>query len=653
MKITHIPSGKPYQLAPDTQLTVERTNPFFNDYGEQTIPVSLPDSEYNRSLLDYPGSIQRKEKVAMIDASIQDGEYYNVCRQAILSISPKEGIETSFYINDGSFYSRLDETYLTDIFSGETVENVSTLEEGISFMKKLFETGGNNMFSAFQVKIVSDSAKESRYLNGNNFRTGEFYNEKDTYEVVSGKNIHVPKGFYLTPFLKVNYVLDRVFSHFGYKLKENFFTRTAPFPDMVLINNIADALVTGVIHIDQLVPKITCSSFLDVIRKKFHAEFVVDEINKTADIILFNDLANSKPTVFLSDSLVDSISVKIPESYKCLTLESETVLDSENSIDSIPLMVSKYPTAQFDPKTGKFYRKGFALSNNHILMEYEEILAGHGQKYYENGTLETEEVKIPECIPGLDMYIGDVQFLNSSLMVEGASAENTDTTSETTDDVTMYTMLAFAYKAPDWKVIEGSVTGYISNYIPFEGLLQVDFSEYALIYNGEKGIFEKFYRSYDNLLRNSLHEVSANFLLTAKQKQDISANSVVEINGAKMIFNKLSYTLGDKNKISESELYTLNIYEPASYAKHLNEMLNDISSNYRWVPKTQTTEISEEEYNNSPYKDVVIAPFFPDVPKQEYLGKKYFERYEAYSGSSPQGVPKWFFNHVWLEVEAV
>ena len=84
-------------------------------------------------------------------------------------------------------------------------------------------------------------------------------------------------------------------------------------------------------------------------------------------------------------------------------------------------------------------------------MEYEEILAGHGQKYYENGTLETEEVKIPECIPGLDMYIGDVQFLNSSLMVEGASAENTDTTSETTDDVTMYTMLAFAYKAPDWK----------------------------------------------------------------------------------------------------------------------------------------------------------------------------------------------------------
>ena len=142
MKITHIPSGKPYQLAPDTQLTVERTNPFFNDYGEQTIPVSLPDSEYNRSLLDYPGSIQRKEKVAMIDASIQDGEYYNVCRQAILSISPKEGIETSFYINDGSFYSRLDETYLTDIFSGETVENVSTLEEGNSIMKKQFEKAG-------------------------------------------------------------------------------------------------------------------------------------------------------------------------------------------------------------------------------------------------------------------------------------------------------------------------------------------------------------------------------------------------------------------------------------------------------------------------------------------------------------------------------
>ena len=54
MKIINTESGKAYQLFPDTELSIERTNPFFNDYGEQTLPVSLPDSEYNRSILNQP-----------------------------------------------------------------------------------------------------------------------------------------------------------------------------------------------------------------------------------------------------------------------------------------------------------------------------------------------------------------------------------------------------------------------------------------------------------------------------------------------------------------------------------------------------------------------------------------------------------------------
>ena len=67
MKIINTESGKAYQLFPDTELSVERTNPFLNDYGEQTLPVSLPDSEYNRSMMNHPNKVNRKNKIAFYD----------------------------------------------------------------------------------------------------------------------------------------------------------------------------------------------------------------------------------------------------------------------------------------------------------------------------------------------------------------------------------------------------------------------------------------------------------------------------------------------------------------------------------------------------------------------------------------------------------
>lgn len=64
MKITNLKSGIPYQLKPGTQLEVERTNPFFNEYGEQTAPLELPDTDQNRIALGYPDQLGSNNKPA-------------------------------------------------------------------------------------------------------------------------------------------------------------------------------------------------------------------------------------------------------------------------------------------------------------------------------------------------------------------------------------------------------------------------------------------------------------------------------------------------------------------------------------------------------------------------------------------------------------
>ena len=48
MKIINTASGLAYQLTSGTQLKVERPNLFFNEYGEQTFPLDLPDTDLNR-----------------------------------------------------------------------------------------------------------------------------------------------------------------------------------------------------------------------------------------------------------------------------------------------------------------------------------------------------------------------------------------------------------------------------------------------------------------------------------------------------------------------------------------------------------------------------------------------------------------------------
>ena len=108
MKIVHS-SGKAYQLAPDTQIEIERPNLFFNDYGEQSLPVDLPDTDLNRELTGYPDMVaNRKKPQTDITCSIRDGDYCVTARQAILGAKRKEKITTTFYMNEGSFLSRIE-----------------------------------------------------------------------------------------------------------------------------------------------------------------------------------------------------------------------------------------------------------------------------------------------------------------------------------------------------------------------------------------------------------------------------------------------------------------------------------------------------------------------------------------------------------------
>lgn len=700
MKITNLERGEDYNLKPETQINVERTNPFFSDYGEQTTPLELPASERNRRLLGFPGSFGRRVKMAAVDVAIQDGEYFSQCRQIVLSAQEKGSISTAFYINDGSFYSRIQNVKLKDIFQGEFIPGVSTTEEGIAFCRGL-RSNTNGQYGIFPVLLTDDSGLDAGFnykiLNAYGKQktiqskdvwmwtdqgiqlvtvdtlsafhpdlSGEgcdFYNAVQRTEYVGEVPITLKPGYYISPFIRANYLLRRIFAHFGYELQENFFTRTEPFSKMVVVNSVMDALLGGRIKVADLVPDVTCADFIAVFRKKFCCEFTADEGRRTADIIFLRDALAAQPDEDLTRCVTEepTISYKAEKDYQRVTLSADEKVDTEisDSYDDIVSMAMANPSAYFNPVDGAFYKQGFSG-------DYEVITKiGEASQDYNTGEeLEAKEIKIPELIPefrklrhratvddvdidtdfGSYLYVGSYISLNSKMVVAG---EDKESVSESAGK--QKTMLAFSYLSG------GRPEGTISSYDMADSTHPRIFS-HALCYHGPDGIFERFYRDYDLLLRNSLHEMKVKLLLSQSQKQNLLAYAKVVIRGVAFLFSKLKFTLGGKNEPVESELLTISLMEPVISAPVITEQLTAMNATYKWVGHETQTEVSSDAYHNSGLdKDRTFTTIYPPVPSAEYAGKPYGKQSSFTSQKVRHGSfwrhSKWKYTRtdVWLE----
>lgn len=715
MKITNLDKGKAYQLGEDAKLEVERTNPFFNDYGETTTPLDIPASDYNRMILNYPDTFGLREKMVATNVSIEDGEYFAQCRQIILSAQHKGNISSSFYINDGSFYSKIQNVKLKSIFKDEMIPGCTTVDECIEFCESLVG-GKNENYDIFPVLLTDDSGIDTEYTykilnklgrsdylpNANYWRykdgggyeyvsaprkygfvlvgtgTRYFWNKFPTTEYVNEIPISLDKGYYISPFIRANYVLKRVFKYFGYDLKENFFTKTEPFNKMVLLNNVIDVMVNGHIRIEDLLPDVSVSDFLSVFRKKFLCEFVSDEGTHTADIIFLRDAIDSAPVADLTRQVTEepTLSYKTASDYKRVVLRAKQQVDSEaeDSYDNIKDMVAKNSGAYFSNEYGCFYKDGY--SGNYKT----KVKIGECSQGYDSGEddIDTQDVEIPEMIPEVRMlqyiqesdgetitrdmgrwlYVGDYVTLNSSMKV--STEDNSETSEETS---TTPVMLAFPYIGTDYMPC-GTVTAYDIHSYPFAGFgsqaqgaqAPKKLFDYSLVYNGEDGIYEKFYRQYDLLLRNSLQELKVKLLLSQSQKQNLPSYAKVVIRGVSFFFNKLKFTLGGKSEPTESELRTIALTTPVNEAESLEDIMPAMTCKYEWRGHEETVEVSENDYRTAGKdQDRTFKIIYPPLPSAEYVGKKYGLQKSYVSQKTRHATmfrhSKWVYHctTVWLE----
>lgn len=634
MKIIHS-SGKELKLNPGTVLEMERTNPFFNEYGEQSLPVKLPPDAHNFRVLGLPNEMAGTRKIAQkSDAVIQEGVFSIRCRQAILSASTKEGIDTSFYLNTGSFYEKMKDVQLSTVFKNKTVK-FSSVDDAIRFVRGLMVTP-DPRFSCFPVLIehpdtgeiiclnrVTAPRKEDGYLS--------LYNEVARSETVDEKTVSVPAGYYITPLVKAMHVLEEIFKHFGYTLNDSFFSRTEPFRSMVWVNNNIDTIVNSEIKYEQLLPDCMVSTILDVFRCKFCCEFIPDETRKTVSIETFNEVIDGNPVRDLTGILLAPPEINHGKAYKQIKLSSEKTpvldFDSEGKlVTSTPDYMSKtlqeiatmYPDAVIDKSRGWIYREGFAADR--ITREYVGTINGD---YYAGGTLEAEKKESPDTLVyitsltlsnGIAPFIGSGRSLNSSIVWDEDPQTNGTSKDTTQKKSELSPMLCFTVHIPANRMDFGTI------YAHAEGNERL--WNYALCYNGPDGLFERFWRKRDDLLRNSMRDVTCQMLLSETDKLSLSAHRKVVINNQELLPNVTKYTVGKKTE-TKCTFLTTKLYQPVSTAKQGGKYLPD--GKYRWVPKWKSSV--GNNYTYCKLKKIPDPFFLPPPTEAQYnAGGKYHEK---------------------------
>lgn len=664
MKITDIETGENLQLIPGTKMSVERTNPFFNDYGEQSVPLDIPASPHNCKVLGHPEAFGVRRKAIMRNAVIRDGEYYAQCRQAILSATRHGNISTSFYMSDGSLYSRIGNIKLRDIYGDERIAAAgSTVASCIAWCKTLVNntdpdytifpvlvTDDSNMDTGWNYKILNnygckvtvyaaEGAPQEEYVKKvaplllYSGQTPIFENEEDTMEYVDGMPVNLKPGYYITPFVRAIRVLKDVFSHFGYTLQENFFTQTEPFSKMAIINNCIDTIVNGYILKADLVPDVSCKDFLAVFRKKFCCEFVSDERNMTVSVVFLKDILNQAPSTDLTNNMTaePTFSFKSQKDFKRIKLASEHKVDQESSdsFDTIKDLLASHETAVFCKVDGAFYksgRKGF--------MPVETKVAESSMDYDSGGEEEPLEVRVPDLQPeyrmlrhvydpgdgqenfefnlGPYIYIGDYTSRHSKLKGTNVSSDEETSTDDNTGAPVSPCTLAFTHGGENIAGTAGSVSSYnlytfgagiyaYGAYMNDRGFKRI--FDYSLFYWGDDGIFEKFYRPMDLLRRNTLNEVKVNLLLSMHEKMNIPACEKVCIRGEEFLLNKLKFTLGEKNDPQETSMLTLSVPDSPSVAPTITETLPMMTTEYKWITRGEESDVTWIGFpeENSPY----------------------------------------------------
>jgi hypothetical protein len=588
-----------FDLSPDTALSIELTNPLLSEQGSLSLPFTFLRTEHNDYLLGFPSRTDRKQAIPnRQEVTIESGLFSEVAELEILSISP-DAVEATLYLYESSFYSRAKEVKLTEVFEGvirrwdsddvdidTRINNIlgilldsaicNTDHEDYAVFPlacsvTLPEQVDKSIISGATGQLVA-KANLPKILNNVyvDNRQGDaqipvyqflaYWSNRSYYDD-NDNLIYLPKGYGITLFLRVGYVLNRIFEFFGYTLNTNLFS-SGVYRRWCVVNNTADAILPGYVIEKQLVPDITVNEFLDIVREGINADFFINIREKTVSITGFNDIVSAGSDDDLTQyrtAALDKLELHTPKQVK-ITLDTG-LPQSKPAVETRSEMYEDYPGiidnlyGAFQQNTIVRYGSGywkiydFKLSSwlttsakvewlgsnnfiNPLDADIDEETHAFPAKAFVNfpvqlspnpigWNLTSSQNYITSSMPIIDKF----RNLNSFVVIDSEQQE---------ESVSELPLIIARESFGNPNVVN---TAYNSS-------LQIDNAD------SNYDIYPRFWQQYSEILKTSFHRITYSFRLPVNKLYNFRFDRLKNVDGQALMPESLKYTLSDDEYVN-------------------------------------------------------------------------------------------------------
>lgn len=653
-----------YDVPADFQMEVEITSPIYTDKGSQTLASTLPATKRNLYLADY---IHREDIVNApgkdVMAIIADGIYRRTGKQNITSASRESGIVANFGFDESLMYEAWSNVSLKKLPNlpvykpdgGITVlmthlSNVMRYKESADYyvfpIQVKNESSGDVVYPEFVNPI--ERAENGNYDLKKNARTEKM--------VISGTlvDVKLPAGYGLSPFIKVSKILELIFSAYGFKLVENAFATHYQLKKMAVLNNVADAIFQGQIEYKNMMPDCSVNDFLDALYCRTGAKVFVDGNTKTAKVILIKDAISANPfanwTLLKSSDLVPSygapkqLKLSAGTSFEGADVESdsfEEFLEQYNGIitevkGASPGYIPDDTYICYQASTGRFYKRNVITKN--VSLVSSDFFPWNKKTV----NVENEEVTgADECLP--------MAFTNSLLVPQyfaGTVNLNTTLRGAKVEEQKEDTPLCFCFAMGLATDEKGNSSGYYfgsslcrdpaGNY--FRDSSGNTYT-YSLVFRGEDGAFNRFFKEWDAILRHSNHTLTGKFNIDRINLTKIDVGCPLLISGQRMMVESVKHSMPYRiNKPATVKLRTTKLLKPYDLESEQGIVAMKPQTT-KWVMISYTDSVFEaatkaaEERHGVNWRDVGMTEI-----EREIVTKPSDEEFAAYLPPSDEDV---------------
>ena len=267
-------NGRQLDLQKGFSMAIEDSSPIFNERGSQSVPATVPPTPRNLLALDFASRVDagRDPNHPEREARVSDGAYIRTGAINVTEASPEEGITFNIGFDNSTAYMAWEKSKLADLAGcKQPLMGWSSVDMVLSQLYSIYK-GCNPQeipVAVFPIAVAKETTESGQQTH----TTWEILNQphgnsleqptKITRKINDVETeLTVPRGYMVTPFLRVWKVLEIAFAEMDLTIEENPFQENLELSRLVVLNNAADSCCLGSIITADLLPDCTVADFM-------------------------------------------------------------------------------------------------------------------------------------------------------------------------------------------------------------------------------------------------------------------------------------------------------------------------------------------------------------------------------------------------------